>query len=38
LAGVGGTLAKLTGITIIILFLEKAFSLVNKNRSLAIQS
>jgi len=32
LAGVGGTLAKLAGIAIIILVIEKAFSLVNKRK------
>jgi len=32
LAGVGGTLAKLAGITIIILLIEKAFSMVSKRK------
>jgi len=32
LAGVAGTLAKLTGIAIIILLIEKAFELVNKRK------
>jgi len=32
LAGVGETLTKLTGITIIILLIEKAFELVNKRK------
>ena len=37
LAGVGGTLAKLTGITVIVLLIEKAFSLVNKRKLATIQ-
>jgi len=32
LAGVGGTLTKLTRITIIILLIEKAFEIVNKRK------
>ncbi len=32
LIGVGGTLGKLTGITILILLVQKAFSLINKRK------
>jgi len=38
LIGVAGTLAKLTGITLIILLIEKAFSLVNKRKLKPITS
>ena len=38
LAGVAGTLAKLAGITILILLIEKAFSLVNKRKLQPVSS